>query len=44
VIVNDPLYLEDPMIRTSDFVVAPNQNIAPYPCLIVSEVDQPQTA
>src|SRR5215831_10706126 len=41
VIVNDPLYLEEPMIRTSDFVVAPNQNIAPYPCLIVSEVEQP---
>jgi hypothetical protein len=40
-IVNDSLYLTEPMIRTSDFRVAPTQNIAPYPCLIVSEVDQP---
>ena len=40
-IVNDPLYLTEPMIRTSDFQWAPTQNIGPYPCLIVSEVDQP---
>jgi hypothetical protein len=40
-IVNDPLYLTEPMIRTSDFRVAPAQNIGPYPCLIVSEVEQP---
>jgi len=40
-IINDPLYLSEPMIRTSDFRLAPNQNIAPYPCLIVSEVEQP---
>ena len=41
VIINDPLYLEEPMIRTSEFAVAPNQVIGPYPCLIVAEVDQP---
>lgn len=40
-IVNDPLYLTEPMIRTSDFMVNPGQQIAPYPCLIVSEVEQP---
>jgi hypothetical protein len=40
-IINDPLYLTEPMIRTSDFRSAPNQNIGPYPCLIVSEVEQP---
>ena len=40
-IINDPLYLTEPMIRTSDFRVAPNQQIGPYPCLIVSEVEQP---
>jgi hypothetical protein len=40
-IINDPLYLTEPMIRTSDFRLAPNQNIGPYPCLIVSEVEQP---
>jgi hypothetical protein len=41
VIINDPVYLTEPMIRTSDFRIAPTQNIGPYPCLIVSEVDQP---
>lgn len=40
-IIYDPLYLTEPMIRTSDFRVAPTQNIAPYPCLIVAEVEQP---
>ena len=40
-IINDPLYLAEPMIRTSDFRTAPAQNIAAYPCLIVAEVDQP---
>ena len=41
VIINDPLYLTEPMVRSSDFMVAPNQNIAAYPCLIVSEVEEP---
>lgn len=41
VIINDPLYLTEPMIRTSDFRVAPAQNIDPYPCQIISEVDEP---
>lgn len=41
VIINDPLYLSEPMIRSSDFRVAPTQNIGPYPCRIVSEVDAP---
>jgi hypothetical protein len=40
-IINDPLYLTEPMIRTSDFMVNPGQQIGPYPCLIVSEVEQP---
>jgi hypothetical protein len=41
VIINDPIYLTEPMIRSSDFRWAPAQNMGPYPCLIVSEVDQP---
>ena len=43
VIINDPLYLTEPMIRTSDFRAAPNQNVGPYPCQIVSEIDQPHS-
>jgi hypothetical protein len=38
VIVNDPAYLTEPFIRTSDFVTNPRQNIAPYPCDSVIEV------
>ncbi len=41
VIIDDPVYLEEPMIRTTDFAWAPAQNVGIYPCEIVSEVDQP---
>jgi hypothetical protein len=43
VIVNDPVYLTEPMIRTTDFRWAPTQNVGIYPCDIVSEVDQPRS-
>jgi hypothetical protein len=42
VIINDPLYLTEPMIRTSDYRLAPTQNVGPYPCLIVEEIDYHQ--
>ena len=42
VIVNDPVYLTEPFIRTTNFVADPFQQIAPYPCQIVVEVDRPQ--
>jgi hypothetical protein len=37
-IVNDPEYLTEPFIRSTDFVFAKNQQIAPYPCESVEEV------
>lgn len=40
VIVYDPIYLEEPFIRTTDYVLAPQQVIAPYPCESVEEVDR----
>jgi hypothetical protein len=40
-IVNDPLYLTEPFIRTTDFVFDPDQQIAPYPCEEVTEVERP---
>ena len=40
-IVNDPVYLSEPFIRTTDFMAAPDQVIAPYPCESVVEVDRP---
>ncbi len=41
VIVNDPVYLTEPFVRTTDFVLDVNQQIAPYPCESVVEVDRP---
>jgi hypothetical protein len=40
-VVNDPVYLTEPFIRTTDYELALNQNIPPYPCGIVQEVDRP---
>jgi uncharacterized membrane protein YgcG len=42
VIINDPIYLTEPMIRSSDFRWAPGQQVGNYPCLIVAELDHPQ--
>jgi hypothetical protein len=41
VIVYDPVYLTEPFIRTTDFVSAPQQQMAPWPCDVVDEVDRP---
>ena len=38
VIINDPVYLTEPFIRTTDFTMDPDQQIAPYPCEEVVEV------
>jgi len=40
-IVNDPVYLTEPFIRTTDWMLAPDQQIAPYPCESVVEVERP---
>lgn len=37
-VVHDPVYLTEPFIRTTDFVLDPRQNIDPYPCEAVEEV------
>ena len=41
VIINDPIYLTEPMIRTSDFRTAPTQELEGYSCEVVTEVDKP---
>jgi hypothetical protein len=41
VIINDPVYLTEPFVRTTDFMLDVQQNIAPYPCESVVEVDRP---
>jgi len=40
-IVNDPVYLTEPFIRTTNFAVAPEQKIDPFPCEAVVEVAHP---
>jgi glyoxylase-like metal-dependent hydrolase (beta-lactamase superfamily II) len=42
VVVDDPIYLTEPFIRTTNFVWDPHQQITPYPCQIVEEIDRPQ--
>jgi glyoxylase-like metal-dependent hydrolase (beta-lactamase superfamily II) len=44
VIVTDPVYLTEPFIRTTDFVADPDQQIAPYPCESVVEIQRPRGA
>jgi hypothetical protein len=43
-IVTDPAYLTEPFIRTTNWVLDPRQQIAPYPCEAVVEVDRPKGA
>ena len=40
-IANDPLYLSEPMIRSSEYRLQPGMQIPPYPCTVVEEVDRP---
>ncbi|MGA3292678.1 MAG: hypothetical protein ABSE45_01710 [Candidatus Acidiferrales bacterium] len=40
-ITYDPVYLTEPLIRTIDFTFAPQQQMAPWPCESVDEVDRP---
>ena len=42
VFIDDPVYLAEPFVRTTDFVENPQQVIAPYPCHPVVEIDRPQ--
>jgi hypothetical protein len=42
VIINDPIYLSEPMVRSSDFRWAPGQQVGNYPCQIVSELPHEQ--
>jgi hypothetical protein len=42
ILVYDPVYLTEPFVRSTDFVYAPQQEIAPYPCEAVDETDRPQ--
>lgn len=40
-IIYDPVYLTEPFIRTTDFELDLHQQLPPYPCEVVEEVDRP---
>ena len=39
-IVNDPVYLTEPFVRTTDYELELRQQVPPYPCGVVQEVDR----
>jgi len=39
---HDPVYLTEPLIRSTEYVLDAHQNIPPYPCNVVEEVDRPK--
>jgi cyclase len=41
-VIQDPVYLTEPFIRTTDWVIDPHQQIDPYPCESVVEVPRPK--
>ena len=41
-IVNDPVYLTEPFIRTTDYQLDLHQHVPPYPCEMVQEVERPK--
>lgn len=41
-IVTDPVYLTEPFIRSTDYELDLSQQIPPYPCGVVEEVERPE--
>jgi glyoxylase-like metal-dependent hydrolase (beta-lactamase superfamily II) len=41
-IVTDPVYLTEPLIRTTNWVLTLEQGIDPYPCEVAEEVERPK--
>jgi hypothetical protein len=39
-IVHDPVYLTEPFIRTTDYELNLRQQVPPYPCNVIQEVDR----
>jgi glyoxylase-like metal-dependent hydrolase (beta-lactamase superfamily II) len=39
-IINDPVYLTEPFVRTTDYELDLRQQVPPYPCGIVQEIDR----
>jgi len=41
-IVNDPVYLTEPFVRTTDYQLDTHQHVPPYPCEMVQEIERPK--
>jgi len=41
-IVEDPVYLTEPLVKTNGFLLQPNGTMDPYPCDAVVEVESPE--
>ena len=38
----DPVYLTEPLIRSTEYQLGPNYHLPPYPCTAVTEIDRPR--
>lgn len=43
-IVDDPVYLTEPLVRTSDWVLDPGMRIGPFSCIPAIEIERPRGA
>ena len=43
-IVSDPVYLTEPLIRTSDWVLDPGVQLSPFSCIPAVEIERPRGA
>ena len=41
-VITDPAFLTEPLVRSQEYRLALNQQIPPYPCDVVEEVDRPK--
>jgi cyclase len=41
-VVNDPVYLAEPLVRTTNWESDPSQELEPYPCEVAEEIDRPE--
>jgi hypothetical protein len=39
---HDPVYMTEPLVRSTEYQIDAHQNIPPYPCNVVEEVDRPK--
>jgi hypothetical protein len=41
-VVNDPVYLTEPLVRTSDWVIDPGLQLSPFSCIPAIEIERPR--